>query len=132
MVRSAAAHVFEEGDALVHGRADVGEGLDFHAGSFAEAGHVFGVTGLIDVQQFVRAHSRVYLGAAGLFFFQLLMPFQIVSRVVGRADDLDVGLFDEALDAHVGVFQLGVALFEDFFGVLFIERFGNAEVALQL
>ena len=59
------------------------------------------------------------------------MPFQVVCRVVCRADDFDVGLFDQALDAHIFFLQLGVAAIEDIFSILFAQRFGNAEIALQ-
>ena len=90
MVCSAAAHFFKEGDALVHGFADIGKSLDFNAGSLTEAGHVIGITGFVDVHQLVRTHSRIYLGTACLFFFQLLMPFQIIGRVISRADDFNI------------------------------------------
>ena len=60
------------------------------------------------------------------------MPFQGIHRVVGGADELDVGLVDQPADRHGGLRQLFVAELIDLVGGLQAQGSVIAEIPLEL
>ena len=60
------------------------------------------------------------------------MPFQVISRIIGRADHLDVGLADQSLDAHIRLLQFFIAQIPYFFSCIAIERLVTTEIAFKL
>ena len=93
---------------------------------------VFHKAGLVDVEGLVGAEGRGYDDLDRGVFGNLLVPFQGVNGVVGRADHRDVALADQAADRHVRVvLQFVVAEVPDFFGRIGVEHTLIPEVFLE-
>ena len=61
-----------------------------------------------------------------------LVPAEVVGRVVGSADHLDIELADEGLAAEFLGSELGIALFVDLAGGLGAQHLVDAEHAAEL
>src|SRR5699024_8433737 len=103
VVRSTAAHLYEELETLVqsiHHAVDTGE---FPAHYLFQLMDVVGKTGLENVQDLVRTEGGSHHKVDGGVVLDLLMPLQGVDGVIGGADKGHIALTDQAPDGGVGV-----------------------------
>ena len=134
VVRSAAAHLHEELDALgqsVGHAVDAGQLLLAHNSS--QLRHVLCKAGLLDVEGLVRTERRSHGELDGGVFLDLLVPLQAVDGVIGGADECHVALLDQAADGQLGVvLQLVVAQVPHFLSGVAVQHAVIAEEAVQL
>ena len=60
------------------------------------------------------------------------MPFQRIDRIVGGADQCDIGLLDDVADSHIRLGEALVAEFPYFLSSVFVEHTVITEIFLQL
>ena len=134
VVRSAAAHLHEELDALgqsVGHAVDAGQLLLTHNSS--QLRHVLCKAGLLDVEGLVRTERRSHGELDGGVFLDLLVPLQAVDGVIGGADECHVALLDQAADGQLGVvLQLVVAQVPHFLSGVAVQHAVVAKEHMQL
>ena len=133
MVTCAAAHFREEFQTFNEGVNDFLSGVQgFLADALCELADIFREAFLMDIEGFVRTEGRAYLHFDGRIFLDLFMPFQGINRIVGCADECDVGLFDQSAYSHSRVvLQHVIALVPDLFRCFNSQRFLDAEILVQ-
>ena len=62
----------------------------------------------------------------------LFVPFQRIDRIVGGADQCDIGLLDDVADSHIRLGEALVAEFPYFLSSVFVEHTVITEIFLQL
>ena len=134
MVRSAAAHLGKELDAVGQSAGDaVDAGQLLLADSSGQLAHVRSKAGLVDVEDLVGAEGRSHGELDGGVFLDLLVPLEAVDGVIGGADEGHVALFDEAADGQLGVvLELVVAQVPDFLSGIAVQHAVVAEEGVQL
>ena len=60
------------------------------------------------------------------------MPLQRIDRIIGGADQCDVGLLDDVADSHIRLSETLVAELPYFLSGVFVEHAVIAEIFLQL
>ena len=98
MVAGAAAHLDEEVQPLDQGLHHVLGILDFHMGRLGERGDIAGKGRFLDLHGLVRTVGGNHLGRAFALLADDCMVLQVVRRVIGRADGVDLELFHDAVD----------------------------------
>ena len=133
VVRSAAAHLDEEFQALFQGADNAVGAGKLAAHDLFQLVDVVGEALLADVQGLVGAEGRSDDDLDGGVLLDLLVPLEGVNGVVGGTDHGDVALLDQAADGQFRVvLQLLVAEVPDFLGSLAVQHALIAEVLLQL
>ncbi len=123
----------EEVNSPVQSSADIFRGLDFHAGCSGQLRDIFGVSGSLDIDGLVRTEGRADLEAEVLYLRELLVPLKRIDRIIGRADESDIGLSDDAADRQIGIMLQHVGcLVPDLLRVVHGQGLIDAEILLQL
>ena len=101
--------------------------LDFHTCSFLELADILLVSlGIVNTESLVGPPGGKNLDSEGMLG-NLLVVSQVVNRIVGGADGLDIAASHQFLGAEVLGGKLRVALFVDFAGSRRIEDLVDAE-----
>ena len=133
VVRSAAAHLDEEFQALFQGAGNAVGAGKLAAHDLFHLVDVVGEALLADIQGLVGAEGRSDDDLDGGILLDLLVPLEGVNGVVGGADHRNVALLDQAADSQLRVvLELVVAQVPDFLGGVAVQHALIAEVFLQL
>ena len=132
MVTGTAAHFREERHSLLQRFLQIGKASDFHSGRFAQLFQIVCVIRLFQVHGLVRSPCGKHLYLKALILRDLLMPSQIIGRVIRGTHQRHAGLTDQIADTHAVLMKLLIAEIPDFLRSLTVQHTGIAEKALQL